>query len=155
HNGTVPISIDGQLIDCNELYADDRDFEPGELGEVLGDGYERFDIFYMRAWIPNNGPALMPLAIEARIRERSVECTPDDCPAQYVTIRRTINDFDQSAGWVPRRETSSIDGLHNLIGNIASNFQQIITNIVQLMVNEGPPTQQRIAELIREAVEQE
>ncbi len=148
------VTVEGEVIDCAVLYVDSRDFEEGELGEILGEDYERFDIFYARLWV-TDGNERHPVAMEARIKERSVDCTPEDCPHEYVTIRRTYADYREETPWLSRKYESSIDGLTNLVGDIVADFQKIITQFVRVLVNTGPLSQQEQAELMAEIMQQQ
>lgn len=144
NTGKQDVLVDGEIISCDVLYVDDRE---GEIMD-LGPGYEGYRIWYARLWVSDEDTGFFePIAMDL------VLMTPS---GDHVHLERTHKDFRQDGPdgpIVPRRTRMTMDGIGGLIQGAVNDVWTELQTVLEVLVNDGAPTQEQSAMLIADAME--
>ncbi len=142
--GKQEVLIDGEYYSCDVLSADWRHLQDFDLGP----GYEDYRLGSARLWLSDEEEGFYePIAMWANIY------TPT---GENITIYRTHKDFRQDTPGgpiVPRRTKMTMDGIAGLVQGAVDNVWTELQTIMDVFVNDGPPTAEQSAQMISDAME--
>ena len=134
--------------DCAVLAIDGSDLERGELASLIGSEYEGYEL--------QEADFLVNLQMGLKIDMGARFVSPD---GRTFFIRRTDHKFasESQAEFVPRSQRFAMSGTGEAMGNaiqdisgFVDDVQIVINQVLKLLVNDGPPTREKIAELLAE-----